>query len=449
MMKKNIKLVFVAIAGVCLVATGYLVVMNKQNPAMDFPTLASRGGNANASTEFLNAQKAVDFYREEIRQHPERVKYYIGLAQLFLQEARVTGRHHEYLPTAQYLIGQALDREPQNYDARVTKATMLMTMHKFEEAEQLVQGAIDAQPHTATGYGVLCDAQVELGKYDEAVRTCDKMMSTRPDLRSYARASYLRELHGDPEGAIQAMKMAADAGVAGQENRAWALYNLGKLFLNQGKLDTAAYIFNGILEERPGYAYALSGLAQVKRAQGRIVEGVDLLSKASQLTPEHVFVEQLADLYSSAAKNEQADGIAKIAIEMFSQHEKAGWNINREYAMFCADHGMNLEDALQRAAKEYQARPDNIDVLETYAWTLYRNGKAIEAASFIERALRLNTKSYMLAYHAAKIYEAAGQSDKAAKYYNLAKNRNRFVDALVIGEGKSHNGDRHTGAAIQ
>ena len=424
----------VVITVMSLAVATYLLIKTRAN-VVDVPTLSFRGGNANASAEFLNAQKAVDYYRSEIQQHPEKIKNYIELAQLFLQEARVTGRHHEYIPKAQYLIEQVLSRDPQNYDALVTKATMLLTLHQFAEAKELAERAISQQPHTAIGYGILCDAHVELGNYDEAVKACDKMVSVRPDLRSYSRVSYLRELHGDVEGAIEVMKMAAEAGITGQENRAWALYNLGKLFVNMGKLDTAAYIFKGILEERPDYAYAMSGLAQVKRAQGKMQDAVDLLSKASQITPEHVFVEQLADVYLSSGQKESARGVATIAMEMFNQHEKGGWNINREYAMFCVNHGMNLEDALQRAKKEYGARPNNIDVLETYAWTLYKNGKAVDAVPLIEKAMRLNTKNFMLAYHAGKIYAAAGMQDKAQTYFNRAKNENRFVETLVVNDG--------------
>ncbi len=45
------------------------------------------------------------------------------------------------------------------------------------------------------------DANVELGNYDEAVKLADKMVEIRPDLRSYSRVSYLREIHGDVDGA--------------------------------------------------------------------------------------------------------------------------------------------------------------------------------------------------------------------------------------------------------
>ena len=56
------------------------------------------------------------------------------------------------------------------------------------------------------------DALVELGEYDEAVRVSDQLQSLKPGLSSYSRVSYLRELHGDHAGAIEAMQMAANAG---------------------------------------------------------------------------------------------------------------------------------------------------------------------------------------------------------------------------------------------
>ena len=262
------------------------------------------------------------------------------------------------------------------------------------------------------------------------------MLSLRPDLRSYSRASYIRELYGNDDGAFEAMKLAADAGVFAQENRAWALFNLGKLFLNEGKLDTAAYIFNGILEERPDYAYAIAGKAQVKRAKGEYQEAVDLLAKAYQIAPEHLFVEQLADLYRSGGQTQSADGVAKIVLQAYEQHERDGWNVNREYAMFCANQGINLQEALQRAKKEFETRPDNIDVLETYAWTLLKAGRPREAVHLVEKAMRLNTKSFTLHYHAGVIYSAAGMQDEAQKYFAQAQTENPYMKIFCIDGGQ-------------
>jgi len=421
----------IAAALVSLLVTRVYLVSKRSSAVSTIPTLSLRSGGNSASAEFLNAQKSVEYFRDEITRHPDALKNYIELAQLFLQEGRVTGNHHEYLPKAGYLIDEVLKRDPENSEATITKASMEMTMHRFHTAKELARKATCKNPYSAFAYGVLCDAQVELGEYDDAVHACDTMLNRRPDLRSYARASYIRELHGDISGAVDAMKMAADAGVYGQESREWSLYNLGKLFLNEGSLDTAEYIFKGILEERPNYAYALSGLALVKQSRGEAGSAIELLSNAAQLTPEHVFVEQLADVYRASGDLKSANGIARVALKAFAQHEKAGWNIDREYAMFCANHGIDLPGALERARRDYDSRPGNIDALETYAWALYKNGRAAEATRYIGSALRLGTKNALLHHRAAIIFAAAGENEKAMKFRLQSISENKFVDALA------------------
>jgi len=403
-----------------------------QKAERPLPKLKPRGGTVQPSSEFLNAEKSVEYYETEIRRKPKVVKNYIDLANIFLQEARVTGNHHEYMPQAQEMIDAALHLEPENFEAVLAKASIMLTLHQFPEAKRLAQIAIAKNSYSAFAYGVLVDAHTELGEYDEAVQASDKMLGLRPDLRSYARASYLRELHGDHAGAIAAMRMAVDAGVSGQESRAWVLYHLGMLYAQAGKLDTAAYIFNGTLEERPNYAYALSGLAQMNAAKQNYNEALRLLKLAHEATPEHVFLEQLAEVYRLVGDTRRADSTAQEVLKTFGQHEQGGWNINREFAMFGATHHLNLPAALKRAEAEYKARPNNIEVQETYAWLLYKNERAPEAIPIIEPALRLQTQRATLSYHAGMIYFAAGQHEKAVSYLKRAFAENLYVYPLCV-----------------
>ncbi|MGH7601841.1 MAG: tetratricopeptide repeat protein, partial [bacterium] len=397
-----------------------------------FPKFDKRAAEIIPSSEFLNAQKAAEYYETEIRRKPEVAKNYIELAQVFLQEARVTGNHHRYIPETQELLDKALSLEPENFQALINKASLMMTLHQFQEAKRLAQIVILRAPYSAFSHGVLTDALIELGEYDEAVKACDKMLSIRPDLRSYARASYLRELHGDLDGAIAAMRMACDAGIAGQENRAWALHQLGMLYLQQGKADTAAFIFKGILEERPNYAYAAAGLAQANSAKKNYTKAIALLQEAYRIVPDHAFIEQLVDIYRAASEASLADSTAQEVLKTFGQHEQGGWNINREFAMFCSNHGLNLAAALKRAKSEYEARPGNIDVLETYAWALYKNGQVQEALPLIEQALQLNTRRATLSYHAGMIYFAANQREKAKTHLQRSLAENLYLHPLHV-----------------
>ncbi len=403
----------------------------KEDMSMKMPDLFPRSGDS-TSAEFMKAQAMVRHLRDEITKHPDEMKNYIELAQVYIQEARVSGRHHDYFPIGDGVIAEVLRRSPENFEANVLKSGMMMTRHDFVSAKETIDKAIAKNPYNSGAYGVLCDANVELGKYDEAVTAVDKMMSTRPDLRSYARASYLRELHGDRTGAIEAMKLAADAGASGQENREWALFNLGNIFLNQGKLDTAEFIYKGILEERPNYAFAMSGLSMVHAARKDYPVAVEMLVKASQTLPEHIFVEQLADLYKAMGQKEGAEQMEKKALDAFALHEKDGWNIDREYAAFCLNHDINLPEAKTRAEKQYKMRPANVDALDTYAWALYKTGSANDAIPLIEQAMRMKTLNPNLHYHAGMIYAKAGNKEKAISELKYAINENQYLTPLTM-----------------
>ena len=428
-MKHRKRIIGIAATALAVI-TGYVLLITSGVMRRDGADLVPRLGESTASAEFLNAQKAAAYYREEVDAKPDVIKNYVQLAQLFLQEARITGNHHVYVPKASALLDEALRRAPEDFEATIIKASMLMTLHQFAEARKLAEWAVAKNPHSAYARGVLVDALVESGAYDQAVASCDQLLALRPDLRSYARASYLRELHGEMQGAAEAMKLAADAGVTGQENRAWALYNLGKLYFTVGKLDTAAFIFNGILEERSTYAYAMSGLAQVACARGRNDEAIRLLTRAAELSPQHLFLEQLADMYAATGETDAANGTAGIVLRMYEQHERGGWNIDREYALFCANHDMHLPDALERARRDYERRPDNIDALDTYAWTLYKNGNPSEAARYSDASLRLGTRNPMFFYHAGMIHYQLGQWQMASALLEQATSMNPWFNPL-------------------
>src|SRR5438034_1316869 len=77
--------------------------------------------------------------------------------------------------------------------------------------------AIRLAPYSANPYGIEGDALLELGRYSQAFAAFQKMVDLKPNLSSYARVSYARELRGDLPGAITAMRMALDASAGDRE----------------------------------------------------------------------------------------------------------------------------------------------------------------------------------------------------------------------------------------
>ena len=96
-----------------------------------------------------------------------------------------------------------------------------------------------AAPELARPLTVIADAQIELGRYDEAGQTIQRLVDLKPALASYARVSYFRELHGDVDGAVAAMRLAVSAG-GSPEGTAYVQTLLGDLELARGRTERLA-----------------------------------------------------------------------------------------------------------------------------------------------------------------------------------------------------------------
>ena len=435
-MKRNFLYTILTMSAVIIAMTTiiYLSGTDGSSPA---PFLYPRSGDSNVSAEYLNAQRTVNYYVKKIDKNPDNPKNYIELAQVFLQEARITGRHHEYVPRAENLINTALDVNTDNFEALVTKAAILMIYHRFDEAKETISQIIEENPYNSSAYNVLCDAYVEIGDYENAVKTCDKMLSIRPDIKSYSRASYLREIYGQLDASIEAMKLAADAGMTGLESRAWALYNLGNLYFISGKTDTAAFIYNGILEERPDYAYAYNGLSKIMIAKGNYTKAIEYLVKASQIIPAHTFIEQLAYIYLITDEKESEKEMIKKVLLTFEQHESDGWNVNREFSRFCSIHNVKLSESLERTEREYEKSPDNYDVLKLYAWLLYKNKQNEKALRLIKKAMTFGRYDPMLYYYAGVIFTDAGKNKDALEYLQKSFDEFLYLHPLAFEDARS------------
>lgn len=356
-----------------------------------------------------------------IQQRPDDLKSRTALAETYVQLARMNGDHNNFVHKALRVADNTLDIAPENTEARMIKISVLLTLHQFENAKMLAESLAKEFPHNAFVYGALCDANVELGNYSEAVAACDKMLSIRPDLRSYSRASYLREIHGDMPGAIAAMKLAVKSGVHGSDERNWALCQLANLYLQTGDVENAEKIFSGVLELQPDRTEAIFGLADIASINNGLGEGISVLETYADHDADHIIIEKLALMYVANGNDLKAAEMIAHAAEGLHQQAANGWNVDLELARFYADCNVNLDEALSHIEREYQRRPENIDVLATYAWVQFRRGEVQKALPLMKKALRMETERPVYWYHAAEIYSAAGDLQTAQNYLKLCK----------------------------
>ena len=386
---------------------------------------------ARPDSEFLNPEKAIAFYEARLRRNPDRVADYVALAQLYLQQGRVTADEPTYVPKAQRAIAEALKRAPDDFHALAVQGSLFNILHEFEKGEASARSLLRTASGNAFPYGVLIDALVELGRYPEAVAVSDSMMALRPSIASYSRVAYLRELHGDTDGAIAAMRLAADASANGREDRAWALYQLAKLYLGTGDTAKARVLYRGILDERPSFARARLGLAHLSIIGGKPAEAIPVIDAVLEDTPLEDGYVLLEEAYGQMGKTAEAKAAADKAYQTLLDAEKMGEVVDMEVADFLADHDMELDEALRRAEIQIRRRPGHLHANETYAWVLHKKGRSAEGIPHIERAMAMNTGDAMVHFRAAEIYAATGQAEKAREQYRLAVEGHVGMESLA------------------
>ena len=422
MSKKSIYILFVLffLAAVVLIIVRFNAKQNKKEN--ERYTLLERRGISAQTTEWIHTKSQAYNYLNNLEKNPNDEKSNLGLATLFIKEARISGNYVYYDMAAMKYVNNVLKIDSNNFEANLYKAVLYLSQHHFAYGLAIAQKAQQINPYNAFVYGILVDGNVEMGYYDSAVANSDRMVSVRPDLSSYSRISYLREIYGDYPGSIAAMKMAVDAGAPGEEATEWTRVQLGQLYERTGDLKNAEMHYTIALDERPQYAYALAGLGRIAMSTKDYNKAIEYYLKADSIVSDNSFKEELVDVYSLKGQNDKSQNAAKTVIDNLNKDASKG-NIDESIGHY-ADRELayaylkvnNYDKALEHAMVEYNRRPENIDVNETVAWVNYKKGDYTNALKYIAPALKTKCKNPVLLCRAGLIYYKAGNKQLAKTY---------------------------------
>lgn len=366
----------------------------------------------------LSSRDAMATLQDRLRRNPEDTYAYAQLGLGLLQQVRESGDVALYTQAGQ-AFAEALKRDPQQLDALVGQGVLALALHEFEGALIWADKAWAINPFRAETLGIMVDGQVELGRYDEAVATLQKMVDLRPDLNSYSRVSYLRELHGDVDGAIEAMSTAVKSAMPGTESWLWTMTQLGHLYFNSGDLEQAQTIYQQALQLRADYPYAVAGMARIQAAQGDTTSAIAAYQTISKRLPLPEFIVALGELYEITGDKQAAQQQYDLVQIIQQLNTAAGMNVDLEMALFNTNHGNDAAAALQQARAAYAERA-TIYAADTLAWALYKNEEYGEAQKYSQEALRLKTQDAILYFHAGLIADALGDQAAARKQLEQA-----------------------------
>ncbi|HET9517223.1 MAG TPA: hypothetical protein VFO77_05820 [Actinoplanes sp.] len=365
---------------------------------------------------------------EHLRRVPGDWQAWAQLGLTRLELARITSdpAHHRAAETA---LRRSLAVKPRGNAAALTGlGALAAARHQFATALAYARRAVAIDNYSADAFGVLTDACVELGRYPEATDAAQRMLDLRPDTGSYARASYVLELHGDRGRAAELMRQAL-AVAAGPGETTFALTHLGELAFNAGDLATASRHFEEGLARAPGQPALLAGRASVWAARGDLPAAISALREVTAIMPtvDHLTalsdaLRAAGDLTGAARTDELVRAGARVTAgtsPSASADAAAGSSATADIdlVLFYADRG-EAGTAVARARELYAARP-SIAVETAYAWALHSAGRDAEALAHADRGLRLGTSDARAHYYRGMIRLAVG--DRAGARADLTK----------------------------
>lgn len=348
--------------------------------------------NAFLATNETPAERKIGLARQRIAKDPGHAQGHNELALALTQRARETA-DPKFYSQAEEAVQKSLALEPGNFEALKVRTWALLGQHRFAAALELATTLNARVPDDLMVYGMLTDANIELGKYDDAERSAQWMLDLRPgNIPALTRTAYLRELFGDIEGAIDLMRSAVNRMPFQEtEDRAWVLTQIGHLELVRARLPEAEQALNDALALFPNYHYALGTLADVRTAQKRHRDAALLQQQRYTAAPHPENLFELAEAQARAGMTREAAASYK-AFEAGAKAESTGDdNANRELIAYYAGAGKKPAAALALASSEIARRGD-VYTREAYAWALYKAGRKADARREIKTVLAVGVQ---------------------------------------------------------
>lgn len=377
-------------------------------------------------------QARIDQLQQRLEQVPDDGTSLAALGSAYVAEAARTGDPSLY-PLAEESIDRSLNVQPQrNLDGSIAMSSLAAARHDFVLALEWADKALVINPKNTTALGAKGDAQLELGRYDVAFATFQKMINLRPDLPSYSRISYARELQGDAEGAVEAME-AAESSAGSVPDAAFAAFQLGQLEWNRGNAELAIGHFQRADQLDPEAVRSKAALARAAFFNGDTKGAIEQYLAVIQRQPLPQYIAELADIYTVTDQPKEASRQLDLLDAQRRLFEAAGVSVDADIAVINADNGMDLDASLDSMKKEWKVRK-SVFVADALSWLLHENGRDQEALKYSDEANRLGTRNALFFYHRSEIHRALGEDEfaKLEMAQAVAINPNfsiRFADA--------------------
>jgi tetratricopeptide (TPR) repeat protein len=309
-----------------------------------------------------------------------RLDIALPLAQFDISRARATG-DLRFLGYAEAILSPWMQRSAVAPQVLILNATILQSRHAFDASLVELDRALKVRPDDAQGWLTRATVLRVLGRYDEAMSSCEHLAAAADSAVTSLCVQSLRGLMGHLKDAYATIS-SLSAGELGPEARAWRYSELGEMAERLGNDEAAEHWFREGLQLAPQDFYMRSAYADVLLRHGRAAETLQLLAGYESVEPMLLRVAiARRELHEDSASAAEEQLSAAFDVEL-----RRGDAVHRrEQARFLLDCARQPAAALAAAQDNWrvQREPDDILILLRAAQAAHQSQAAADARRFL------------------------------------------------------------------
>lgn len=311
-----------------------------------------------------------------------RLDIALPLAQFEISRARATG-DLRFLGYAEAILTPWMSHPTVVPQVLVLHATILQSRHAFDASLVELDRALQARPGDAQGWLTRATVLRVLGRYDEAMTSCDHLaVAADPAITSLCRQS-LRGLTGHLKDAY-----ATIANLSSQElppeARAWRYSELGEMAERLGDDEAAEHWLREGLQLAPQDFYMRNACADLLLRHGLAAQTLQLLTGHESMEPMLLRI-TIAHRQLHDGAGAQAEALLASAFDVEQRRGDAVHRREQARFLLVVEQQPMAALAVAQANWRVQREPDDILILLQAAQAAHQAQGAAEALQFLKQ----------------------------------------------------------------
>lgn len=364
-----------------------------------------------------------------IKEYPLELRYQIMLGDIYLQNSE----HDKAVEIYQEVLAEESDNAMALYSmANYYKLTNQDELYNRQLDTLLLNKKVDSN----TKLGIMQQLVVQNETTDRdstrIVTLFDRIMQQEPDDPQipllYAQYLYSKKM---TDKMVPVLNQVLDL----DPTNSAARMTLLNQYITTQNYEELIRLCEGGVEAEPEnltYYYLLAvGYAQFERTDDMLAIALRAVPHINERSDKKI----ASDIYSvigDSYHQKQQEEEAYQAYEQALKYNPDNIPVLNNYAYYLSLARKDLDKAEEMSYRTVKAEPNNATYLDTYAWILFEKGNYAEARIYIDEAMKSEegNRSDVVVEHCGDIYFMNGEVDEAVKYWQDSMDLGNQSDVL-------------------